>query len=85
MIITAKILQGEGKKLIVLPDKDIGRYLDQKHPARVEIRLDDGRSISAEQRKKIFAIIRDIAIWSGDDPESIRQLLTLDFCWRSGR
>ena len=85
MIITAKILKGEGKKLIVLPDRDISRYLDQKHPARVEIRLDDGRGISADQRKKIFAIIRDIAIWSGDDPESIRQLLTWDFCSRSNR
>ena len=85
MIVTAKILQGEGKKLVVLPDKDISRYLAQKRPSRVEIRLNDGRTISADQRKKIFAIIRDIAIWSGDDPESIRQLLTWDFCGRSGR
>ena len=85
MIITAKILQGEGKKLVVLPERDISRYLAQKRPSVVEIRLGDGRSISAEQRKKIFAIIRDIAIWSGDDPESIRQLLTWDFCGRSGR
>lgn len=85
MIITAKILQGEGKKLVVLPERDISRYLAQKRPSVVEIRLSDGRSISAEQRKKIFAIIRDIAIWSGDDPESIRQLLTWDFCGRSGR
>ena len=85
MIVTARILQGEGKKLVVLPDKDVSRYLAQKRPSRVEIRLNDGRTISADQRKKIFAIIRDIAIWSGDDPESIRQLLTWDFCGRSGR
>ena len=68
MIVTARILQGEGKKLVVLPDKDVSRYLAQKRPSRVEIRLNDGRTISADQRKKIFAIIRDIAIWSGDDP-----------------
>ena len=48
MIITAKILQGEGKKLIVLPDKDIGRYLDQKHPARVEIRIGDAALLEGE-------------------------------------
>lgn len=47
MIVTAKILQGEGKKLVVLPDKDISRYLAQKRPSWVEIRLNDGRTISA--------------------------------------
>ena len=51
MIVTAKILQGEGKKLVVLPDKDISRYLAQKRPSWVEIRLNDGRTISADQRK----------------------------------
>ena len=70
---------------MVLPDKDISRYLAQKRPSRVEIRLNDGRTISSDQRKKIFAIIRDIAIWSGVEPESSRQLLSADFCGRSGR
>ena len=44
MIVTAKILQGEGKKLVVLPDKDISRYLEQKRPSGGEIRLNEGRT-----------------------------------------
>lgn len=60
------------------------RELTQKHIQLVELRLDDGRAISAEQRKKIFAVIRDISIWSGHDPEYLRQLMTWDFRSREG-
>lgn len=84
MIITATILQQTGKTLLLQPDKEISRALTQKHVQRVEIRLCDGREISADQRKKIFAIIRDISLWSGHDPEYLRQYLTWDFCGRHG-
>lgn len=85
MITTAKILQAEGRELIVLPDDDVSRFVSRARPVRAEIRIDDGRSISSDQRRKIFAIIRDIAIWSGHEPEYLRQLLTWDFCAESGR
>ena len=39
------------------------------------LKLDDGRAISAEQRKKIYACVADIAEWSGDYPEYTKQLL----------
>ena len=65
MIVTAKIEKLENGKLVLKPDVDISRFLAQKRPRRVEVRLDDGRTISADQRRKIFAIIRDISLWSG--------------------
>ena len=34
-----------------------------------EIRLDDSRTIRADQRKKAWAILGDIADWNGDDSE----------------
>lgn len=67
MIVTAKIEKLENGKLVLKPDVDISRFLAQKRPRRVEVRLDDGRTISADQRRKIFAIIRDISLWSGQE------------------
>lgn len=72
MIVTAKIEKLENGKLVLKPDVDISRFLAQKRPRRVEVRLDDGRTISADQRRKIFAIIRDISLWSGQEPEELR-------------
>lgn len=85
MITTAKIIKYDGKLLLLAPEDDLLRDLTKKKIEKVELRLDDGRTISAEQRKKIFAMIRDIAIWNGDDPETIRQFLTLDFVIKNGR
>jgi len=79
MIITAKILKYDGKWLLLEPETEIERELLRKQIGKVEIRLSDGREISADQRKKVFAIIRDISIWSGHDPEYLRQYLTWDF------
>ena len=82
MIVTAKIEKLENGKLVLKPDADISRFLAQKRPRRVEVRLDDGRTISADQRRKIFAIIRDISLWSGQEPEELRLYLEWDFCSR---
>ncbi|MCM1545213.1 MAG: putative HNHc nuclease [Ruminococcus sp.] len=85
MVTTAKIIDFDGKVLTLAPDKDIMRELKQKDIKSVEIRLNDGRTISAEQRRKIFAIIRDISSqWSGHTPEEIRILLTWDFLSKYG-
>lgn len=84
MITTAKILKVVDNQLILAPDADLSREIAKKHIGKVEIRLNDGRTISNEQRKKIFAIVRDIAIWSGHEPEYIRAFLTWDFCLKSG-
>lgn len=84
MITTAKIIKYDGKFLLLAPDADLFRELTKKIIGTVEIRLTDGRTISPEQRKKIFALVRDIAIWNGDNPETIRQLLTLDFVMKNG-
>lgn len=51
------------------------------HDAKtVEVRLDDGRSITADQRRKIYATMRDIAEWSGDVPDAIKAYFKWSFC-----
>ena len=78
-MLTAKIKQYDGTDLLVTPDEPIDRELLQKQVGSVEIRLNDGRTISADQRRKVFAIIRDISEWSGHLPEELRAYLTWDF------
>lgn len=73
-----KITRFEGKTVIV-PAFSIDREIMQQEIKTAEIRLFDGREITPEQRKKIFAIIGDIAWYSGHEPEYLRKLLTFQF------
>lgn len=49
-----------------------------------ELRLEDGRLITAEQRRKIFATIKDFSLYTDYDAEYARHLLTLAFCYENG-
>jgi hypothetical protein len=49
-----------------------------------ELRIDDGRRITAKQRKAIYATIRDIAVWSGDSPEWLKDMLKCDYVANTG-
>lgn len=83
-ITTAKIVGYDGEILQLKPLGYIDRELLQKQVDVIEIRLVDGREISAEQRRKIFATVRDIAAWSGHEPEYIRQFTEFDFRLQNG-
>ncbi len=85
MIVNAAVKCYDGHDLLLVPEEPIGQALEQKRVERVELRLDDGRTISNDQRRKIFAVIRDISLWSGHTPEEIRQYLTWDFRSLDGR
>ena len=45
----------------------------------VDIQMIDSRPLSAQQRRSCYAMIREIADWSGDTPEEIKDALKLDF------
>lgn len=85
MTYTAKISGYDGRTLTVIPINPIDRELLQHQVDLIEIRLTDGREITAKQRGKIFAIIRDISDWCGHDPEEIRRILTWNFRELDGR
>ena len=51
---------------------------------RVEVIFYDGRSISAEQRKKAYALIRDISLWSGYLPEETKEIMKYFYMSSSG-
>ena len=79
MIATAKIVGYDGDILFVKPLVAIDRELLQKQVDSIEIRLTDGREISADQRRKIFVMVRDIADWCGEEPEYIRKFTTFEY------
>jgi hypothetical protein len=79
MIATARIVGYDGEILRVKPLSPIDRELLQKQVDEIEIRLTDGRKISADQRRKIFVLVRDISDWCGEEPEYIRKYLMFEF------
>lgn len=81
-----KFKEGDnGTELVVLvPDLKLGDMLLRKKIHNVEIRFDDGRHISAEQRKKVYATIRDIADYTGYPPEEAKERLKYEYALRTG-
>lgn len=45
----------------------------------VQIGIDDGRRISPEQRRKAYALIREIADWMGEYPDEVKSFFKMDF------
>ena len=59
--------------IIKIPDKQLTDMIIQKHMKTAELRLDDGRTITADQRKKAYATIRDISDFTGYLPEEQKE------------
>lgn len=70
--------------LLTVPDGRIGKSVRGKDIRRAELRLDDGRGITVEQRKKAYATIRDIADYTGYDPEEQKKWLKYLHICRTG-
>lgn len=47
------------------------RYVTQ-HWQEVEVNIQDGRTISPEQRRKAYALMGEIAAWSGMTPDEVK-------------
>jgi len=45
----------------------------------VQVLLADGRTLLPEQRKKIYALLNDIADWQGDLPALVKRLMKIEF------
>lgn len=84
MITQGDIVRYENGELTIRPKGDVWREIIRKGIKTAEIRLDDGRTISIDQRRKAYALLQDIAKWSGDNPEYIKDMLKFDFCGHSG-
>ena len=75
MITQGKILREvEDGFLVFLPLRDKAAVWD-KYQQDVHVELVDPRRISPQQRRKAYALIRDIALWMGGTPmETVKEL-----------
>lgn len=65
-----------GTSLIIrIPGKRLQEPIIRKRIRDAELRIDDGRIITADQRKKAYATIRDIADYTGYLPEEQKEWL----------
>lgn len=85
MTVDGRITGYDGETLVIEASFPSVYLMGKRRIETCEIILNDGRTISTDQRKKIFATIRDISLWSGHDPEYLRQHLTWDFRSVDGR
>lgn len=90
MYLTGRIEKAEQKdeytKLTVFLDgEDKASLIKKKEIVHVGVWLDDGRTISALQRKKIYASIRDFSLFTGYAPEEAKEVLKFLYVERTGR
>ena len=75
----------KGTELIVcIPNMKLGSDFAKKCIKKAEMRFDDGRIISIEQRKKAYATIRDIADYTGYLPEEQKEWLKYLYIQKTG-
>lgn len=70
--------------LTLVPNRDLTEYFLSKRVKKAELRFDDGRTITAEQRKKAYATMADIASWTGELPEIMKEWLKYLHIARTG-
>lgn len=79
-----RISQDGTEMLMSVPKRDLTNLFLDKHIKTAEIRFYDGRTITAEQRKKAYATMADIAKWTGEMPEIMKEWLKYLHIARTG-
>jgi hypothetical protein len=73
-----------GTEVIIKTKESVANEILKNRILTAEIRLNDNRRISSEQRGKIYATIKDISMWTGDEPEYLKEFLKFSFCGDKG-
>lgn len=58
--------------------------IEKREITECELIMRDGRHISSNQRKKIYATMRDISLFTGHEPEEIKAIMKYDFISKTG-
>ena len=73
-----KDFKDDGEVVITATLPNIDRALLRQYK-KVEVGFCDGRTLSPEQRRKIYAIFGEIADWIGDEKESVKEQMKWEF------
>lgn len=84
-VVEAEQRAGCTKLAVLLEGEDKTLLIKKKEIEHIGVWLDDGRTISALQRKKIYASIRDFSIFTGYAPEEAKEVLKFMYVERTGR
>ena len=71
-------------KMVIAVADDVSGVIPYQDVTDVEIRLNDGRTISNDQRAKAYATIRDIADYTGHSPEYLKEWFKFDYLSKTG-
>lgn len=80
MRVQGKILDVVNDKITIQVCADAQTWCLNHDARTVEVRIDDGRRITNDQRRKIYATMRDIADWMGDMPDFVKAFFKFTFC-----
>lgn len=84
MLATGRITAYDGEILTVkVPFYDV-EYIMRKRVRDVQVSIDDGRCITADQRKKLYATFNDISEYTGYVPEYVKEFMKYDFIATTG-
>lgn len=83
-MLTGKIKGWDGQTLTIEADFSDAYLMEQRKPEECEVRLIDSRIINADQRKKSYALMRDIGLYTGYMPDEIKAIMKYDFLSRTG-
>lgn len=70
--------------IINVQDDKLAAVVKRKRVNIVILRLDDGRRITQEQRKKIYATLREISEFTGYIPEEAKQVMKYYYIAKTG-
>ena len=83
MLLNGIITELNERYIVIKAPADVGYILD-KQVKECDIILRDGRTISRDQQKKAYALMRDISLWSGHTPDEIKELAKYDYLSKYG-
>lgn len=74
----------EGTDIEIHVGKDLGNIIGRNQCREVQLGIYDGRTISPAQRRKAYAMLRDISLHTGFTVESAKQCMKVEYMLRTG-
>lgn len=77
--ITGEIVDYDGAYITIrVPYSDTDTFIKRGY-RKADVILEDARKLSAQQRKNVYAMLREIADWAGYEPEEVKKIMKVDF------
>lgn len=83
MLLNGYITDISEQCIVIKAPADVAYVID-KQVRECDIILRDGRTITRDQQKKAYALMRDISLWSGHTPDEIKELAKYDYLSKFG-